>query len=395
MHAHNICRAPVATRPRSRGFTLIELMVGLVLGMLAILVITAVMASAEGKKRTVAMGSDAQVNGALALYTLQTEIQTAGYGASSNKPALGCQVKGKFTDPDAAAGSGPTDISFTLVPVEIVNGVDGAPDSLTVLQSQTSLFSAPIRVVETHDRTQDYFLVQSSLGVAPGDLLIAVPPTPSATEWCTMFAATNNTGSAATTLSYDRIPHTAAGNPAWNHSEVFPEVNYAGAPIAMPAPQSYLLSMGNLTRRTYTVSSAGNLQVTGMTSRSVASTPSDLFPNIVNFQAMYGKDTDANGIVDRWDSTTPTNQAEWAAVLAVRIAIVARSTQYEKEIVTTANPQWDIGGSDTTADVTPVDCTGSTNKCIPIKVDNLSDWKHYRYKVYDSVIPLRNMLWSQ
>ena len=389
-------RTPSRTRPGSRGFTLVELMVGLVLGLLTILVITAVFALAEGKKRTVAMGSDAQVNGALALYTLQREIQTAGYGASSNRAALGCVVKGKFTNPDPSAASGPTDVTFTLAPVIIKDGANGAADEVTVLQSQTSLYSAPIRVTETHDRTQEYFLVQSSLGVAAGDLLIAVPPAPSSTEWCTLFAATNNTGSAATTLGPNRIPHTAAGNAAWNHSEIFPQANYEGVPITVATPQSYLLNMGNLTQRTYSVSTAGNLQVAAVTSKSVASTTTDLFPQIVNLQAMYGKDTNADGIVDRWDVTTPTTQADWATILAVRIAVVARSNQYERDLVTTAtnSPQWDIGGSDAIAGVTTTTCPGSSNKCVALKVDHLSDWQHYRYKVYDSVIPLRNMLWS-
>jgi type IV pilus assembly protein PilW len=390
------CGFEAGTRPSSRGFTLVELMVGLVLGLLTILVITAVFALAEGKKRTVAMGSDAQVNGALALYTLQREIQTAGYGASANPAALGCTVKGKYTDSDPAA-TGPTDVSFTLAPVIITNGTNGAPDQITVLQSQTSLFSAPIRITETHDRAQEYFLVQSSLGVAPGDLMIAVPPTPSLTEWCTLFSVTHNAGSAATTLGPNNIPHTAAGNPAWNHSDIFPTANYEGVPIAVKTPQSYLLNMGNLTQRTYSISAAGNLQVAAITSKSVASAATDLFPQIVNFQAMYGKDTNADGVVDRWDTTTPTTQADWATVLAVRVAVVARSNQYEKEAVTTANnsPQWDIGGSDTIAGATTATCAGSTNKCIALKVDHLSEWEHYRYKVYDSVIPLRNMLWSQ
>ena len=389
-------RNQAGTGRHSRGFTLVELMVGLVLGLLTVLVITTVLTLSEGKKRTVSMGSDAQVNGALALYTLQREIQTAGYGSSSNPAALGCVVKGKYTDPDPASSTGTTNVSFTLAPVVIRDGANGAPDEITLLQSQTSLFSAPIRITETHDKSQAYFLVQSSLGVAPGDLLIAVPPTPSVTNWCTLFSATHDAGSAATTLGPDRIPHTAAGNPAWNHSDVFPDTNYVGVPITDKIPQSYLLNMGNLTQRTYSISDKNNLQVTAVTSKSVTSPPDSLFPQIVNLQAMYGKDTNADGIVDQWDTVTPTTQADWSTVLAVRVAIVARSNQYEKDEVTTAanSPQWDVGGSDTMVGVTTTTCAGSTNKCIALKIDQITDWKHYRYKVYDSVIPLRNMLWS-
>jgi type IV pilus assembly protein PilW len=385
-------RIALRAQSRARGFTLVELMVGLVLGLLTVLVITQVLAVAEGKKRTVSMGADAQVNGALTLYTLQREIQGAGYGAASSPTALGCPIKGKYTSADASVPA--ADISFTLAPVVIKDGVAGAPDEITLLQSQTSLFSAPIRLTETHDKSLGYFMVQSSLGITPGDLMVAVPTTPSATDWCTLFVATNNTADPTTTLGPTRVPHTAAGNPAWNSADIWPTAAYEGVPITVKTAKGYLVNMGTLTQRTYSVSAANNLQVTAVTSQSAASTATDLFPQIVNLQAMYGKDTDADGVVDRWDSTTPTTQADWVRVLAVRVAVVARSNQYEKDEVTSAAPQWDVGASDAIAGPATTTCSGSANKCIAIKVDHLADWKHYRYKVYDAVIPLRNMLWN-
>jgi type IV pilus assembly protein PilW len=81
-------------------------------------------------------------------------------------------------------------------------------------------------------------------------------------------------------------------------------------------------------------------------------------------------------------------------VLALKVAVVSRSDQYEKEEVTTTDPLWDVGLTSTIAGVAA--CGAS--KCITLKIPrtaNSTDWKHYRYKVFDSVIPLRNMLWSQ
>jgi type IV pilus assembly protein PilW len=51
----------------ARGFTLIELMVGLVIGLVAILAMMNVMINSEEQKRTTTGGMDAQVNGSLAL----------------------------------------------------------------------------------------------------------------------------------------------------------------------------------------------------------------------------------------------------------------------------------------------------------------------------------------
>ena len=39
-------------------------------------------------------------------------------------------------------------------------------------------------------------------------------------------------------------------------------------------------------------------------------------------------------------------------------------------------------------------CSDATTRCLPIKVSQVADWKHYRYKVYDTVVPLRNVLWN-
>ena len=111
---------------------------------------------------------------------------------------------------------------------------------------------------------------------------------------------------------------------------------------------------------------------------------------------MYGKETTGAtpplGVVDTWDNITPTTNAGWRQVVAVRLAVVARSATYEKEVVTTANPTWDVGS------VIPVTgavtCPSGTGKCLSLKVDGLTDWQHYRYKVFDTVIPLRNMLWN-
>jgi type IV pilus assembly protein PilW len=87
-----------------------------------------------------------------------------------------------------------------------------------------------------------------------------------------------------------------------------------------------------------------------------------------------------------YDQTTPTSSCEWARTSAIRLALVARSSEYETKInsatgqrvcdtVTAAAPLWS-GSADA-----PVDLTGS------------STWQCYRYKVFDTIAPARNVLW--
>lgn len=361
---------------KTHGFTLVELMVGLALGLLTVLVISQVLAMAEGKKRSVSMGSDAQVNGSLTLFTLQRDIQQAGYGIAQLPSSLGCLVKAKRSGADA--------FQFTLAPVVINNGTSDAPDQLTVVQGQTTGFSTPLTLTGDHGATATAFAVKSSFGVPAGSMMIAVPRLLGSGSTCTLFNVTHDAASPLTAISPTRLPNGGGDAGPWNHSELFPPGGYV--------TDDLLLHIGSLVRRTYAVSSAHNLQLSELSLTSGTDVTQDLYPQIVNLQAFYGKDTDANGVVDRYDATTPTTNDGWKQVLAIRIAVVARSNQYEKDEVTASAPLWDVGASATFADATPAPCGAS--KCISLKVSQLDQWKHYRYKVYDTIVPLRNVLWN-
>ena len=295
-----------------RGFTLIELMVGLVLGLLTLLVITQVLLFAEGKRRTLTMGSDAQVNGALALFAIQRDIQMAGYGAVASPDALGCPVKGQYD-----AGGLP--VSFTLAPVVIDVGVNGAPDTVKVLQGQTPGVSVPMLLTENHLQGSAFFIVKSSFGVTAGDLMIAVPPLQSATSWCTLFNVTNDAGSILTAIGPTRVPMGTGIGGKWNQAAVAPDAGYTAG--------SYLLNMGSLISRTYAINGLYNLTLGELSPTDGTVQTQELYPQIVSLKAMYGKDTDADSAVDTYDTTTPATSADWQKVLSIRIAVVARSNQ--------------------------------------------------------------------
>jgi type IV pilus assembly protein PilW len=130
-----------------------------------------------------------------------------------------------------------------------------------------------------------------------------------------------------------------------------------------------------------------------------AGTTEQLNSGIVLLKALYGRDTDGNGTIDVYDSTTPTDNASWRNVLAVRLVMVARSGQRERDEVTTTQPTWSAGGS---AAVTYNAYPGSTTTCaagastcdLPLPISQLNDWKHYRYKVYDTAVQVRNLMWN-
>ena len=102
--------------------------------------------------------------------------------------------------------------------------------------------------------------------------------------------------------------------------------------------------------------------------------------NIVSLRAEYGSDTTApmDGVVDVYNQTTPTTACGWVKTPAIRVALVARSGQFEKDEVTSAAPTW-AGTASATS--------------VPIDLSANASWKNYRYKVFETTIPIRNVAW--
>jgi type IV pilus assembly protein PilW len=111
--------------------------------------------------------------------------------------------------------------------------------------------------------------------------------------------------------------------------------------------------------------------------------------DIVNLQAQYGVSATINSeIVAEWrDATggtwaTPT-VANRNRIKAIRLAIVARNSLLEKDVVSQACTGAATGPARVCAWGADINLTGT---------DVGADWNRYRYRVYEVVVPLRNVL---
>ena len=376
-----------------RGFTLIELMVGVALGLLATVVISQVFLQSEENKRSTTSGNDAAVNGALAMFMIQRDVQTAGYGMLSGlKNGLGCPLTAtyngvKVLDPVARPT---TDL---LAPVVITKGASASvSDSITIMSSSTTGYSVPMKVTTAHAQSDASFTVASTYGVAVGDLMVAVPPTWGAGNGCTLFRAT-------ATLTTTQIPH-AVTSPSWN-SSTSSDMPTAGYPTAVyPIDSSALINLGpapndKMVRRTYSIDTKMTLQSSDLVASSGTAQVRSLFPQVVLIKALYGKATVVGGAVTAYNDTAPTLVEDWQKVQTIRVVLVARSGQYSKDVVTASAPLWEVGPL---ATATGAATCYTSSKCITLDLSGTgaaNEWKHYRYKVYDSVMPLRNVVWNQ
>lgn len=347
-----------------RGFTLVEAMVGLLLGMLTVIAISQILAMAEGQKRETTSGNDAQVNGALAAFTIQRDAQMAGYGLSTIAAAMSCALR---------YGDDPAE-TMDMVPVRLTDGADGGPDAVTVLMSNSQSFAMPLKLTADHPQGEKFFKVQSTLGVSAGDVVVAIPAA-DMTKGCTVYTAVKDepTGTGEK-LDLVTIPHE---KPLDNME---PTKGYGA--------EDFLVNVGSMAHRTYSLSDQGALQMETFSVKSRSVEIEELFPQIINLQAYYGLG-DNSYTIDR--------PKDYTTVQTVRIAVVARSSERQPEEVTQAEPEWDLGQDATVTDPEAYDCKTS-HKCLKLKVNfadaGSTEWKHYRYRVYDTVIPLRNVLWS-
>lgn len=368
---------------QSKGFSLIELMVSLLIGMITVVVVMQVLAFSEGKKRTTTTGSDAQINGNLGLFTIEREAKNAGWGIVGLLSAVGCPVKAqKGTDPE---------MTITLAPVLITDGASGAPDTIQFLSSSKGV-ALPTRIAVDHPDTAANFFVDSDLGIEDGDLMVAVPATDTS-KWCTLFQVTNdpnpgNGNSQGEGLGQNKVIHNS-GQSDWNHpgNSNFPTNGYVAG--------DYLINLGTMINHIYSIANVGStnppraLQLTIFNLASGGTTvTNELYPHIVDLQAQYGKDDGSNsgtaddGLVDGWDNVTPTTNAGWRQILAIRVAVLARSVNPEKEAVTFNAPSW-VGG------------TFNMSWDASTSVWGDASWTHYRYKIYETIIPIRNLIWRQ
>ncbi len=361
---------------RSGGFSLVEIMVGMVISLLGVLIVLQVFAAFEGQKRTTTSGSDAQTNGAVAIYTVERDVRMAGYGFSI-PDALGCKINRSF--------NGTTLPPLSLAPVTITQGVGGLPDTIEILSSSKGSWSIPARVTTDHPATATNFFLNTTLGMAVGDLLIAYEPG----KDCTLLQVTGIPNGNVQIHHQNTSPWDPPGG-----QNIFPSSGYSAG--------ATLFNLGSLIDHVYSLDANSNLTFSDYNSSTNTSNVQSLLPDIVNLQAQYGFDTRAgtqtDARVDTWSdamidadsSGTVGSSGDIGRIYAVRLAIVARSAVKEKA---------DSSGTCVTTTTTSVNMPSWSGGTIDVSKnpDGTAnpDWQCYRYKTFETVIPLRNLIWRQ
>ena len=361
-----------------RGMSLPEILAAVLIGLIGMIVIMQVYATSEERKRTTTGTSDAQINGNIAMFTIESAMRSAGFGmVSASNNMLGCTTLAYNSN------RATPDFTYLMAPVVITVGAAGAPDSITVAYGSSPNVVEGNPFVSSAASGADIPL-KNAAGILVGDLVVSSDGVQCSMAEVTGFVpAAINTVMHATAAAYSYV--NAAG------TTISPTATYnkGGGSGVNYSSSALLYTLGRApTVVTYRIDPIGRdkLQtrtlmpyVAAQDADGDGTSDADIGDGIVQLKALYGKDTDGDAVVDTWNNITPTGPtapALWMQVRAIRVALLARSGKFEKTAVTPAAPAW-TGGAFTMTN--PADGT---------------DWRFYRYRVYETIVPLRNMIWS-
>jgi type IV pilus assembly protein PilW len=363
-----------AMRRAQRGMSLIEVLVAIAIGMIGILIMTqAYLTSDEFNKATLGAGG-AQTNGNVALFSLEREARMAGYGFNS-AAALECGNLNWYYNGNYSGNLGGSLPNIELAPV-VITSTAGAPDQITIMYATGEQRVTPGTLSKSMPSASSELNVDGTSGFQQNDMVLLVSKTAPVT--CTMVQLTEIQTSAS------KLQHNPGGSAPYNPpgAGLFPAY----------AKNDSLFNLGNPIIRSYAiVNESLRVSEVFLNAATPGSGDFDLVDGIVDMRALYGKDTNDDGVVDVYNNVKPVGGAAWLQVLSLRIAVVARVGHYEKPTgancaATTANPTWTYEnpvGTPQTATFNWTDLTDVTNQA-----------RCYRYRVFETTVPVRNMIWS-
>ncbi|HWT20047.1 MAG TPA: PilW family protein [Variovorax sp.] len=392
-------------RAAQRGLTLIELLVALAIGLVVVLAVTSVVTVGEAHKRSTTSTNDMNQSGSYAAYMIDRVLRSAGSGfaQTGTRGLFGCRLSAARNINGAATTILPRTTSAFPAPFDTLLGgagaaaagnlrlaplliaksaTAGASDILVVMGGNAAAGDVPRRI-RSGFPGNDHLRLDNTIGLANGDIgLVSREGTTdclieqvNVTD-ATAFAAAGNevlpmggryfTSSGATTsLATLAADGTALFTPLGN----------------VGANNLQFQLIGVNTDRTLVAYDLLRAAGTG----SDASAMQALADGVVALYAVYGVDTDSNGIVDTWIDPATTGYAIGTLMLApdtmrhivaVRVALVMRGSLFEKEPVTGASLT--VFG----------DLAAASRRTLSIPESD----RNFRYRVIDTTIPLRNML---
>ena len=353
-------------RSGQSGFSLIEIMVGMVIGLLAIIVMMQVFAVSEERKRTANAGSDAQNSAVIALDGIQRDIGQSAYGFALTR-LLGCNLQLPFGAPVPLA---PVIIN---PPVAVIPAGDANTDTLLISYGLGNDQPEGYNVLSLAGST--YTIIGTSM-LRDDDRVIATPAGSPPTAACTL-----------PTLSLQRVNGAPAGSAVTTHEAAVVGTTALFNLGATPRFLAYAVRNGNLVVCDYMAANCGDATAASLANPAIWRLVAE---NIASLRAQYGRDTTGtmDGTVERLrpddtdDGLSNGREPRRSAWPWWHAAPSSKNSTGTKP-VTLAAPLWSGSGNTTPFIGVPTNPDGTADAL----------WQQYRYRVFETVVPIRNVAW--
>jgi type IV pilus assembly protein PilW len=409
---------------QTSGFSLIELLVSMAIGLVVALAITTVLIGTNSNQRTTTALNDAVQTGAFASLSFDRLARSAGSGFIQASSAFGCLINAgiapgpqQILPPQAAlpvpfAGIGTTTaggVPVRLAPVVIVDGgadpVTGQASDQLIVMTGTHGFSEARLPMKVNSTTDLNTRLESTLGLNANDLVLVADGTPGGPCMVQQVLST-----AGNVVNFGNKYYDTVGVPASTvlngfRTSITASVIPLGSVSALPTdpdpnpPQFHV----------YGVSTANELVRYNLLADPDSAVIEPLSENVVSIQAIYGRGTVTAGLPPSleeayvpetpaplvWQPPTGTytanntagnlldgslaSRARLQGIKTVRIAMVVRSPLQERPPIPPALP------------VAPASLVMFGDTANPVTYTVPTDQRNFRHRIIETVIPLRNL----
>lgn len=379
---------------RVRGFSLVELMVSVVIGMLALLFATRLITGAESNKQAAVGGSDSMQNGMLALFSISGDAAQAGYGL--NDPIIaGCNTVFSDTGGYALATAMRGGVAVQPLAAAVIESNGANPDRVSLYAGSSMSGTGTLRVITNYTGGPRIDVDRVPFGFVEGDVIVVAP---------------EQAGGNCALAQLSADPPPKSPQYVTIESGSGRRFNSGGLGVAFTGGAARLFNLGpakNLALHTWSVSD-GFLQLRSTDLSGSGATAASVTDNIVSLKAQYGFDTRtgtnfqprAGMQVTTWSATmidadsdgVVGGAGDYQRIAALRLAVVARSKSPERPApgaacnATAERPT--VFAGEQPSGVTPAPIT--VNVAVP---GDPLDWRCYRYRVFETIVPLRNASW--
>jgi len=381
-------------RTTQRGMTLIELMVAMAIALVVTLVVSTLLVAGENHKRTTTSTNDAEQTGSYAFYALDRALRSAGSAIAESaypvdRGVLGCKLNAAAFLPRAAAFPAPFATSFLtgttnnlrVAPVLIgQNQSDGGSDVLVVMAGSAQ--AGGVSRQSSGGGGSTSLVLQTAVGFSTSDIALV---SQSGTTDCLL----EEVSSVSTPTLNLAGPYYTANGTSTSLSTLAGSTSAYVTPLGNAAAnnvQFELFGVGtdNTLYNYDLLQNQRQVQGTGVDSSQA------IADGVIQLKAIYGvQNTATPGVLANWASpgdagydinTVMTTPATMELIIAVHVALIVRGEYYDKNVVSPASLTIFSGYANAAGTLlTQVIALNATAQ-------------HYRYRVFEFTVPLRNML---